>query len=283
MNKKHRTLLAVTAHPDDETFGMGGTLALYANRGVDVQLICATRGEAGEVEVERLKGFESIGQLREHELACAAKILGLSYIHFLGYRDSGMPGSADNNHPRALIRVPLDELARSVATIIREIKPQVVLTFDPLGGYQHPDHIAIHKATVRAFNLAGDSKEELRGLEPFQPSKLYFHTMPRTFLKFAVKIMPLFGLDARHFGTNKDIDLTAVAEQDFPTHARIDYRTVAEKRSQASACHASQGGDAGSGYIITWLMRKFSPHETYMRAVPPVDGKVKENDFFCDI
>lgn len=280
MNKEIKTLLAVTAHPDDETFGMGGTLALYANRGVGVHLICATRGEAGEVEPVRLKGFDSIAALREHELACAARELGLAGVHYLDYRDSGMPGSADNQHPRALITAPVEEVACKVAELIREIKPQVVLTFDPNGGYQHPDHIAIHNATVKAFSMSGDPTVKIGNSAPFVPEKLYFHTMPRAFLKLAVRIMPLFGIDARHFGSNKDIDLVAVAQQDFPIHARIDYRVVAEKRNRASACHASQGGDAGSGYIITWLMRKFSPKETYMRSVPPVTGKVNETDLF---
>ena len=283
MKAETRILLAVTAHPDDETFGMGGTLALYASRGVSVHLICATRGEVGEVDAKYLQGFSSIGELREHELRCAANTLGLANVYFLNYRDSGMPNTPENQHPQALIQAPVEKVARQVAALIRQIKPQVILTFDPLGGYQHPDHIAIHKATVRAFVIAGDNSVNLQDIQSFTPSKLYFHTMPRGFLKLAVKIMPLFKLDPRHFGTNKDIDLAAVVEQDFPTHARIDYKKVVEKRNQASACHASQGGDAGSGYIITWLMRLLSPTETYMRAFPPVVGKLAERDFFYDL
>ena len=95
------TILSVLAHPDDESFGMGGTLAHYANRGVSVHLICATRGEVGEVDPEYLENFESIAERRESELRCAANKLGLSGVHFLDYRDSGMPGSEDNQHPRS--------------------------------------------------------------------------------------------------------------------------------------------------------------------------------------
>ena len=131
--------MAVLAHPDDETFGMGGTLALYAQKGVSVHLICATRGEVGDVEPHFMEGYESIGELREHELRCAAEILGLSGVHFLDYRDSGMPGSPDNEHPQALAAAPLDEVAAKVTGYIRELQPQVVLTFDPIGGYRHPD------------------------------------------------------------------------------------------------------------------------------------------------
>jgi N-acetyl-1-D-myo-inositol-2-amino-2-deoxy-alpha-D-glucopyranoside deacetylase len=106
---KKSTLLAVLAHPDDESFGMGGTLALYAARGVEVHLVCATRGEVGEVSPELMKGFSSIAERREAELRCAAGVLGLAGVHFLDYRDSGMPGSEDNTHPQALAAQPLED------------------------------------------------------------------------------------------------------------------------------------------------------------------------------
>ncbi|MCX6035685.1 MAG: PIG-L family deacetylase, partial [Chloroflexi bacterium] len=182
-----KTLLAVLAHPDDESFGMGGTLALYASRGVEVHLVCATRGEVGEVTPELLKGFESIAKLRESELRCAAGVLGLTGVHFLGYRDSGMPGSLDNTHPQALAAQPLDEVAKNVVCYIRELKPQVVLTFDPIGGYRHPDHIAIQRATVRAFEQAGNPDFAADSLPVYAPERLYFHKMPNGLLKFAVK------------------------------------------------------------------------------------------------
>src|SRR3990172_8974909 len=94
-----RRLLAVLAHPDDETFGIGGTLAMYARRGVETYLVCAPRGEAGEAPTG-LKGFASVGEMREDELRSAAAILGLKAVYFLGYRDSGMPNSPDNHHPQ---------------------------------------------------------------------------------------------------------------------------------------------------------------------------------------
>ena len=117
-----QVLLAVLAHPDDESFGMGGTLALYAQRGVAVHLVCATRGEAGDVAPELLEGFDSVADRRVSELRCAAGILGLSGVHFLDYRDSGMPGSPDNQHPQALVMAPLDEVAAKVAGYIRQLQ-----------------------------------------------------------------------------------------------------------------------------------------------------------------
>ena len=106
-----KTLLAVLAHPDDESFGVGGTLALYAARGVKVYLVCATRGEAGTVDSEHMAGFGSIAELRESELRCAARHLGLTEVFFLDYRDSGMPGSPDNLHPNAHVNRPVEEVA----------------------------------------------------------------------------------------------------------------------------------------------------------------------------
>ena len=275
-----KVLLAVVAHPDDESFGMGGTLALYSQKGVEVHLICATKGEAGEVSPERLEKYSSIAELREHELNCAADVLGLSRVYFLGYRDSGMAGSLDNKNPDALFQAPVNEVAIKIALIIRKIKPQVVITFDPIGGYMHPDHIAVHNACVAAFEIAGDEKTKLGDASPFKPKKLYFQVFPRGLLKYFVKLMPLFGKDPGKFGKNGDIDLAAMVEHDFPTHARINYREVAEKREKASACHASQGGDKQSGYILTWVLRLFSSRETYMRAVPPPIKGHLERDLF---
>ena len=273
-------MLVVVAHPDDETFGMGGTLALYSHLGVEVHLICTTRGEVGEVDPEKMMGFSSIGELREHELRCAADILKIRKVYFLDYRDSGMQGSEENKHPNAFINATVKSVASRLAVFIREIKPDVVLTFDSIGGYMHPDHIAAHKATVAAFELAGDVSFKTKRLDAFKPSKLYFHTFPRRFLKFIIWIMPLFGKNPKQFGKNKDIDLSAITSQDFPINARINYRKYATQREQASACHASQGGDKQSGYFVTWVMRMFSSVETYMRASPKYSGRKIEKDLF---
>src|SRR4030042_4230109 len=138
---KTLTMRVCLAHPDDETFGMGGTLALYSRRGVEVHLVCATRGDVGEMDQELLKGFDSVAERRESELRCAAQILGLRGVHFLGYRDSGMPGTADNEHPNALAAQPTPQVAARVAEYIRQLKPQVVVTHDPIGGDKDPHPI----------------------------------------------------------------------------------------------------------------------------------------------
>jgi len=275
-----KVLLSVLAHPDDETFGMGGTLATYARRDVDVYLICATRGEVGEMDPALLRGFNSIAERREAELRCAAEKLGLKDVIFLDYRNSGMPGSPDNTHPQALAAQPLQAVAERVAHFIRLLKPQVVLTFDPIGGYGHPDHIAIQRATELAFKLAGDPTVLPDDLPPFAPQKLYFHTMSRTFLRWMVRLMPLMGKDPRKFGKNGDIDLAWIAGVDFPTHAKIEYTAVAQIRDEASACHASQGGGSMSTGWYAKIRRWFAAYETFMRVAPPPQNKRIERDLF---
>ena len=276
-----RRLLAIFAHPDDETFGAGGTLALYARQGASVHLVCATRGEVGEAPPD-LKGFPTVGAMRESELRCAAGILGLAGVYFLGYRDSGMPGSPDNTHPQAFAAAPLAETARTTALYIRQLRPQVVMTFDPIGGYRHPDHIAAHRATVEAFRLAPDPGIALEGAEPYQPQKLYFHTFPHAFLRWGVRLLRLLGRDPSHFGKNRDIDLAALVNVDFPIHAKIDIRDVLELKEKASACHASQGG-GGMPSSLRWISRLFGASESFTRAYPLPPPTRLERDLFAGV
>lgn len=278
-----KKLLVVLAHPDDETFGMGGTLALYAQRGVEVHLICATRGEEGEIDPEYQETIHSAACLRTQELRCAAAILGVKNIHFLNYRDSGMSGSDANKHPRALAAQPVEQVAAEVAQLIRAIQPEVVITFDPIGGYRHPDHIAIHQATVEAFRLANDDDfVDPEGYPPYQPQGLYFHTMNRTFLKMMVWILRLIGQDPRHYGRNHDIDLVSLASVDFPTHVKINYRAVKAARARAAECHASQGGAAMNKGFRGFVTKLFGGNtETFMQAYPPPDaGQPIKKDLF---
>ncbi len=273
MNSPVPTLLAVLAHPDDESFGMGGTLALYARRGYNVYLVCATRGEVGTVDAEYMRQFKTVAEVREAELRCAAEHLGLKHVFFLGYRDSGMPGSEDNRHPDAQVAHSVDEVAGKVVKYIRQLKPDAVLTFDPIGGYRHPDHIHIHNATVLAFERADDPSFHPESGVPFKPRYLYFHVFPHRMLKVATRLMRLFGADPRHFGRNKDVDLESLTEYDFPVHVKVDTRAAGDARDAAALCHASQGGEHLRGGLLGTVRRLFGEHDDYMRAYPPVlDG-----------
>jgi N-acetyl-1-D-myo-inositol-2-amino-2-deoxy-alpha-D-glucopyranoside deacetylase len=283
---QQKSLVFIGAHPDDETFGMGATLAKYAREGVKVYYICATRGEAGDAYPEYMKGYADASEMRSAELKAAAQVLGLTGVIHLGYRDSGMPGTADNQNPRALIQASVDEVAEKIIKILLDIKPQVIITHDPSGGYQHPDHIATHKAAVKAFNDLLQMQSPI-----YQPRKLYFGVRSHRVMKLMIKLMPLFGQNPHQFGRNKDIDLTKIVEIEYPIHAfvRLSRRDM-ETRTKAAACHASQGGGRPPGRgrgllglvntIIEISNRLFGYKDYFMRAYPAPQGKRREADLF---
>jgi LmbE family N-acetylglucosaminyl deacetylase len=265
---------------------MGGTLAKYASASARVQLVCATRGEAGEVDQDCLEGYESIADLRVDELNCAVDALGIEQVHLLPYRDSGMTGSPANDHPEALINAPLDDVALQIAAIIRDFRPQVVLTFDPAGGYRHPDHVFIHRAATKGVKMAGDPAVKME-LSPYHPARVYYHTISRHFIRFNVQLLRFLGKDPSKYGKNQDIDLTQIAEDDFPIHVVIDYREHADKKITASECHASQGGRGLTRRpmrILAWLLGGRS-RDQFMQAYPPLEespGRLKK-DLFADL
>jgi N-acetyl-1-D-myo-inositol-2-amino-2-deoxy-alpha-D-glucopyranoside deacetylase len=278
---KQKTLVFCGAHPDDETFGFGATLAQYASQGVKVYYICLTRGEAGTVDPEYLKGYSNIGDLRWAELKCAVAVLGLSGLYYLGYRDSGMKGSEDNRRPDSLAMAPVDEVAKRLVKLIRELKPDVVVTHDEGGGYGHPDHLATHAAVVRAFRAASNGDQYPEEGPPFQPSKLYFGFIHHGLLKLMIKLMPLFGQNPHHFGRNKDIDLTTIISVEYPAHAVIKLKRQSMSiRNKAAACHASQGGARPYPFgILKILDRVRGQRDYFMRAYPPPSRR-REKDLF---
>ena len=278
-----KTLLAVLAHPDDESFGLGGTLALYSSKGYDVYYVCATRGEAGTVDEEHLKGFKDTAEMRTAELMKAAQALGLKEVFFLGYRDSGMPGTEPNQHPDAQINAPIDEVAGRVVKYIRDLKPQVVLTFDPIGGYKHPDHIHIHKATVVAFENSDNASFHPEAGAPFKAKALYYQVFPKGLLKAAVRLMPLFGKDPTKFGRNGDINIKELADVSFPIHVRLNVQPVSEAKRKASEAHASQGGMQMRRGLMGFITRFLGEKEDYMQAYPPVGDSFKRKADLFDI
>jgi LmbE family N-acetylglucosaminyl deacetylase len=272
-----KTLLAIFAHPDDESFGPGGTLARYGSEGVAVHLICATRGEVGDSDISDLGECEDLACQREQELRCAASALGLAEVHLLGYRDSGMAGSPANQHPHALVQAERDVLAGQVAGLMHRLRPQVVLTFGPFGGYGHPDHIATHLATVAAFERLPEGEH---------PQKLYFTTFAGATMRWIVRLMPLLGMNPEAMGKNQDVNLRAALEHALPVTTRIDISVAYEAKQRAAACHSSQLSGPGSflGRLPRWLLRRWRATETFHRGVPPFDrGERVERDLFAGI
>jgi LmbE family N-acetylglucosaminyl deacetylase len=279
-------LLAIFAHPDDESFGPGATLAKYARAGVAVHYLCGTRGEVGTIDPELIKGHASAGDMRWAELTCAAGALGLAGIHHLGYRDSGMTGAEDNRHPQALSAQPVEAVAARIAHFVRSLRPQVVLTHDTIGGYRHPDHIMLNKATLMFFERMHDPAAfpDPDGLPDYCPQKLYYPVFGRNFLKFIARVLPLFGQNPRKFGRNQDIDLMSLIEVEFPVHARIDTRGApSAAQERASDCHKSQlaGGPPRSG-VMGFIARALRGQDAFMRAYPEVKTgeTLRQTDLF---
>ncbi|MFK0262265.1 N-acetyl-1-D-myo-inositol-2-amino-2-deoxy-alpha-D-glucopyranoside deacetylase [Streptomyces angustmyceticus] len=184
-----RRLLLVHAHPDDESINNGVTMARYAAEGARVTLVTCTRGEEGEVIPPELAHLapdrdDTLGEYRVGELAAAMAALGVTDHRFLGgpgrYRDSGMMGAPQNERPDAFWQAPLDEAAGHLVAVIREVRPQVLVTYDPDGGYGHPDHIQAHRVAMRGAELAAraDFRPELGGAHAI--AKIYWNCNPRS-------------------------------------------------------------------------------------------------------
>lgn len=279
-----KRLLAILAHPDDESFGPGGTLARYVREGVDVHIAIATDGAAGSVA----EGFEEahtrLVEVRAKELTTAVAILGAT-LHTLGYRDSGYVGDPANQHPDAFINTNQTEAIGRIVQLIRQVRPQVIITHDETGGYFHPDHIQCWRITTPAFRLAGDAAQYPEdGLPPYQPQKLYYTAFPRTWVKFFTFLMRLRGQDPTKAGRNKDIDFTKLGLPSGKIHTHIDYRPYWDIKREASKAHSSQGGGTGMTRVIPRFIQKWLlGSESYMRAHPPTPDGYRETDLFAGV
>lgn len=233
-------LMVVFGHPDDESFTCGGAMALYASRGVPVHIVCATRGEVGEISDPKLATPETLGQVREQELRKAASVVGARDVTFLGYRDSGMRGTPENSDPRSLHQAPPARVVEQLVAAIRRLKPGVIITFDESGGYGHPDHVAIHFHTTAAYWAAGrrDCFPEhfARGLEPWQTPKLYYTAAPRSFWQGMVQAAIAAGMEPPPFLRRRSL----LGTPDEYVTARLDVSAFVETKQQAVLAHATQ-------------------------------------------
>jgi N-acetyl-1-D-myo-inositol-2-amino-2-deoxy-alpha-D-glucopyranoside deacetylase len=222
-----RRLVLVHAHPDDECIGTGGVMARYADEGAHVCLITCTNGEAGEIaseagDPEALRPI--LGEVRGRELQAACRILGVEDVRMLGYHDSGMEGTPENEAAHAFVNQPFDEVVARVAAVFRDVRPHAVVTYNEKGFYGHPDHIRAHDATVAAIQAAADV---------WQVPKLYFNAFPKSRMRLAHE---LFGEEARfdeegieRVGTDDELITTAV---DVSAYVRRKFDALAEHRTQ---------------------------------------------------
>lgn len=285
--EKPRLLIAY-AHPDDESFGLGGLITKYVEQGVEVYLICATNGDAGSMDEEFLQGGKTIKDVRLAELDCAVQKLAFTDVFLLGYHDSGMMGSPDNQREDSLWytwnHMP-DTVTQRVVEVLRQVRPHVVITFNEYGGYGHPDHIAIQQATVAAMDVVNDAQYITGNLPPYQPQKLYYSSIPKLPVQIGIATTRLRGKNPRALGRNEDIDIVAILEHvDEPT-TRIHISDYMTAWDEVSACHKSQGGGGGSFFgLPRWARRVLFPTQSFTRVTPPVEQRgIVEYDLFENV
>jgi N-acetyl-1-D-myo-inositol-2-amino-2-deoxy-alpha-D-glucopyranoside deacetylase len=223
--------LAVFAHPDDESFSCGGTLARLAAGGAEVNLICATNGEVGEISDPALATPENLGEVRREELRSAARALDIREPYYMGYRDSGMSGTPENQDPRCLHQTDVDVVGGKVVEFIRRLKPEVVFTFDAGGVYGHPDHIAIHRATSWAIDVL--TRENGASL----PS-LYFTALPRGYMRRLAEEARRHGLAAEQNGNGFDLEKFGTPDELVTTVVNVG--PYLDAKLQAIRSHRTQ-------------------------------------------
>ena len=277
-------ILLVHAHPDDETINNGATMALYAALGAQVTLITCTRGEEGEVltpELTHLSSSEtdSLGEHREIELANAMKALGVTDFRFLAegegkYRDSGMMGTEPNNRPDVFWQADLEEASDYLVKVIEEVKPHILITYDEIGGYGHPDHIQAHRIAMRASEKS-----------KWQIQKIYWNTMPKSVLAESMAKMKELGSD--FFGADNVDDLPFAKEDSFVT-SLIDGNSYVDAKMAAMKAHHTQISLDGPFFALSNnLGLQVWGHEYYTlvkgEKSAPFDANGRESDLFSGV
>ena len=241
---------------------------MLAARGASITLVCATNGDVGEISDSSLATPENLYQVRQEELRQAMKVTGVQDVRFLGYRDSGMDGTPDNEHPRSLYQAPPNDVVARLVEIIREVRPDVVFTHDPTGGYGHPDHVTVHYRTVKAFEAAGDGavlKEHMTTTHPaWTPKFLYYVCFPRSNFQNMWRRMTELGIEPPFASLEAD----KIGSPDEAVTTTLDVGLYFETKTASLACHRTQmNPDGPFRNLPPELMREIMGTEYFTLAV----------------
>ncbi|MET4611459.1 N-acetyl-1-D-myo-inositol-2-amino-2-deoxy-alpha-D-glucopyranoside deacetylase [Rhodococcus sp. PvR044] len=287
-----RRLLLVHAHPDDETLTTGGTIARYAAEGARVTVLTCTLGEEGEVIGERWAGLvadraDQLGGYRILELTEALAALGVDGPRFLGgagrWRDSGMIGTPSAANPRAFVNADPEEAVEALVAVIREVRPHVVVCYDPDGGYGHPDHIQAHRFTMAAALAAGTDMYPAAG-RPWEPTKVYWTVTEANSLAQGIECITEIPSSWR---IPEPGELPCVLDETVT--AAVDVRAVLEAKRSALTAHATQVtvSETGSEYALSNnVAQPILAEEHYVLARGArgaVDADGRERDLFSSI
>jgi N-acetyl-1-D-myo-inositol-2-amino-2-deoxy-alpha-D-glucopyranoside deacetylase len=255
-SRPDRRLLLVHAHPDDESIGTGATMAKYVSEGAGVTLVTCTAGEMGEILVPDLEHLaahreDKLGEHRRGEIADAMKVLGVTDHRWLGgfgtYRDSGMQWheeghavAADTIHDNAFWHADLREAADHLVPVIREVQPQVLVTYDDFGGYGHPDHIQAHRVAMYAAQLAAVPSYRKDLGEPWEIAKIYWSSMSETRMRASLRALREAGDTTSFEGMDPDGPLPAFVTPDEDLTAGIDGSAYVDQKMEAMRSYPTQ-------------------------------------------
>jgi N-acetyl-1-D-myo-inositol-2-amino-2-deoxy-alpha-D-glucopyranoside deacetylase len=273
-------LLAVHAHPDDESITMGGTMSVLAERGVQVANVCCTDGELATIVAADMPEEEyrpRLGEVRRAELQRACAILGVAEVHLLGYHDSGMAGEPTSTRPEAFFMQPLDAVAERLTEIIRAFRPHVVVTYDAYGSYGHPDHIQTHRATLIAVEAARRRGVYPKAGEPWEVAKLYYTAFPISVLARAIEVAAAAGRE--HPFDGRPPEELEFATPDRLVTASLDVRSGIDRKLEALRAHHSQIDES---FLMMFSGDLFT-EEHYQLAVPRAPAGPPETDLFAGV
>ena len=279
-----RCLLAVHAHPDDESSKGAGTVARYAAEGVHCVLVCCTGGEEGSIlnpAMERPEVVERLPEVRLEELAEAARIIGYHEVVMLGYRDSGMPDTEANARADNFANAPLDEAVGRLVGILRRTRPQVVLTYgDDQKSYPHPDHLRVHEVTMAAVDAAADPDRYAEAGPPWRVAKVYWSVWARArVLGLHEKFLEL-GLESPY--SQEWLDRPSHDEKITTSVALHGFEDV---RRDALLAHATQVDPTSPFWFgLPWdVARTVHPYDDWVLARSTVPTEVPESDLFAGL
>jgi LmbE family N-acetylglucosaminyl deacetylase len=275
MNQQPLTLMAVHAHPDDEASSTGGVLATYSDQGVRTVVVTCTNGEFGDGPAGLKPGEDGhdtadVAQTRLAELREAAKHLGVTELELLGYHDSGMPEWEYRNNPDAFCNVPLENVIDRIAALIEKYRPQVVITYDPDGAYQHPDHVHAARAGIGAVEKTGI------------PAKLYLSAMRRSEWQKIFEALRAAGEDVPEWDLT-DEERRQIEESEARITTEIDIRPVLDRKRDALMAHASQITDSWFSKIPPDVVQSAFGREWFIRARNRTQASVPETDLFAGL
>jgi mycothiol S-conjugate amidase len=279
-----RTLLALHAHPDDESIRGAATVARYSDAGVRTVLVTATGGEAGDIlnpAGDSPEARRDIGAVRRRELFEAASILGFDDVIMLGYRDSGMPNTPPNEHPDAFVNADGDEVLGRLVAIVRSERPQVVLGYDDHEWYPHPDHLRVHQVSVPLFEAAADPSRYPDLGEPWTIANLYAPTWSKRKLESIHAAMIERGLVSPY---SELLDGAFSDRQEREIHARVDVGPYIAQARKALAAHRTQVAPDGPFFQVPIeVIRDVYPFEDFELLASSVDQPAVVDDLFAGV